>query len=68
MIATFGPFDSSTDLAFRAFKEPIGPSGAVEIHVTASCDNWIECFPHPEAAIAAGKASVGTEVLIAAFT
>jgi hypothetical protein len=60
VIETFGPFGGSTDLAFRAIKEPINASGAAEIHVSANCDNLIECFPHPTVAVAALKAYVNT--------
>ncbi len=59
VIQTFGPFGSSTDLAFSATREPTGPGGAAEIHITAQCDNFIECFPHPDVAIATLKAYVG---------
>lgn len=44
VITTFGPLDSSADLAYQITKIP-GGDGNANIIITAGCDNIFGCFP-----------------------
>jgi hypothetical protein len=46
VIQTYGPFDSKTELAYRAYREPL-PGGKAKISFKVLCDNWIGCERPP---------------------
>ncbi len=58
LIQTFGPGNSSTDLAYTLVRVPRG-DGTAEISVRAGCANIFGCFPDAIEAIKAMRLAVG---------
>jgi hypothetical protein len=57
IIQTFGPADSSPDIAFQVTRQPMG-GGREQIVASAICDNIFGCIPKTGEAIAGFNAYV----------